>query len=176
MNLFSLNKISIKNFKIFQDTQQFELNPVTILTGTNGSGKSSLLKFLKILESNKDNFLAKLQFNAPETNITGFETAKNFESDSNKILLALEFEQSKIFFSEGFLSEKIKFEIEYFWNGEYCEVGKLTIKDGDYEIISFINSNEHYRIYDNDAYIIFFNIKKYIDSIQFKKKWKKHFC
>lgn len=39
-----INKISFKNFKLFNQVQEFELKPMTILIGKNSSGKSALAK------------------------------------------------------------------------------------------------------------------------------------
>lgn len=39
-----INKISFKNFKLFNQKQEFELKPMTILIGKNSSGKSALAK------------------------------------------------------------------------------------------------------------------------------------
>lgn len=42
-------KISLTNFRIFQKKTDFELAPITILTGANNSGKSSFIKAIKLL-------------------------------------------------------------------------------------------------------------------------------
>lgn len=39
-----INKISFRNFKLFNQNQEFELKPMTILIGKNSSGKSALAK------------------------------------------------------------------------------------------------------------------------------------
>ena len=49
-----LKKISLNNFRVFKDKTDFELAPITILTGANNSGKSSVLKALLLWESNCD--------------------------------------------------------------------------------------------------------------------------
>jgi predicted ATP-dependent endonuclease of OLD family len=49
-----LKKISLNNFRVFKDKTGFELAPITILTGANNSGKSSVLKALLLWESNSD--------------------------------------------------------------------------------------------------------------------------
>ncbi len=47
----SLNSISIKNFRVFNGNFEFDLATITILTGTNSSGKSSLTKALQMLKN-----------------------------------------------------------------------------------------------------------------------------
>lgn len=44
--------LSLENFRIFQERTDFEFAPITVLTGTNGSGKSSLIKALKLIQAN----------------------------------------------------------------------------------------------------------------------------
>jgi predicted ATP-dependent endonuclease of OLD family len=57
-----LTEIGVKNFRVFKDYQHFELAPITVLTGPNSSGKSSLIKLLQLL---KDSF--QPQFKIPKT-------------------------------------------------------------------------------------------------------------
>jgi len=42
--------ISLENFRVFKDKSDFELAPITILTGANSSGKSSVIKALKLMQ------------------------------------------------------------------------------------------------------------------------------
>ena len=45
-------RLSIKNFRVFDENGvTFELNPITILTGSNSSGKSSVVKAICLLNS-----------------------------------------------------------------------------------------------------------------------------
>ena len=39
-----LKFFGIDNFKVFKDLNRFELKPITVLVGTNSSGKSSFSK------------------------------------------------------------------------------------------------------------------------------------
>lgn len=47
-----LNKFGLKNFRVFELEYIFDFAPITILTGANNSGKSSLLKALQLLKEN----------------------------------------------------------------------------------------------------------------------------
>ena len=50
--------INIKNFRVFDDKgASFDINPLTILTGSNSSGKSSAVKAIFLLNS----FLAQIK-------------------------------------------------------------------------------------------------------------------
>ena len=44
-----MDKIILENFKVFRERTEFELAPITILTGKNSSGKSSVIKGLLLL-------------------------------------------------------------------------------------------------------------------------------
>ena len=44
-----ISEIRLKNYKSFID-QKLEIAPLTILTGLNGSGKSSVIKAVKIIK------------------------------------------------------------------------------------------------------------------------------
>ncbi len=46
-----LFKFGIENFRVFADYTEFEFAPITILTGPNNSGKSSLIKSIALLRS-----------------------------------------------------------------------------------------------------------------------------
>lgn len=45
-----IKKIALKNFKCFHDKTEIEINPLTILCGTNSSGKSSILKSILLVK------------------------------------------------------------------------------------------------------------------------------
>lgn len=44
-----LKGIGVENFRVFKDEQYFDFAPITVLTGTNSSGKSSLINLLNLL-------------------------------------------------------------------------------------------------------------------------------
>ncbi len=45
-----IRKLGIGNFRVFKEYTEFNLSPITILTGTNSSGKSSLIRFIELLD------------------------------------------------------------------------------------------------------------------------------
>lgn len=49
-----ITTIRLRNFKAFQDTQDIQLKPITVLAGTNSGGKSSLLQSLLLLKQTLD--------------------------------------------------------------------------------------------------------------------------
>jgi len=47
-----MSDLTVRNFAIFKDETSFTLKPLTFLIGANGSGKSSLLKVINLIEHN----------------------------------------------------------------------------------------------------------------------------
>ena len=50
-----LKKISLKNVRSFKDLNNLEIKPITILCGTNSSGKSTILKSLLLWKQTLEN-------------------------------------------------------------------------------------------------------------------------
>jgi|GEM_PF-1044598 len=87
-------KYTIKNFRVFDsDGATFELNPITILTGCNSSGKSSLVKSLMLLGDYfrrvRDDYNNgrpchlqnyKLDFSKADLDLGNFKKALNFKA------------------------------------------------------------------------------------------------
>lgn len=44
-----IRSIGVENFKLFKDKTDFKLAPITVLTGTNSSGKSSVVQVIRLL-------------------------------------------------------------------------------------------------------------------------------
>lgn len=46
-----LKEFGLENFRVFKDKTSFELAPITLLTGANSSGKSSVIKAMKLMQN-----------------------------------------------------------------------------------------------------------------------------
>jgi predicted ATPase len=66
MSYQELTGFGIKNFRIFKEYQEFEFRPLTILTGPNNSGKSSLIKAILLAKQNWSN--EEISVNPPRAN------------------------------------------------------------------------------------------------------------
>lgn len=102
-----INKIGVKNFRGFKDNTEFELAPITILTGPNNSGKSSFLKLIELLKvsfGSHYNF-HKLRFDSGNHNLGTFNKVLNWENSSDKITLTFDFPLD--YFDEDFKLELI---------------------------------------------------------------------
>lgn len=88
-----LQTIGLQNFRLFKDKTQFELAPITILTGTNSSGKSSLIKSLLLLRSSikETGGIGNLSFSGAGHNLGWFGQTLNSESEETEMTFTLNF-------------------------------------------------------------------------------------
>ena len=87
------HQISFENFRVFQEETSFDLSPITLLTGTNSSGKSSVVKGLNLFFENIKNHqdLNLLDFNIGEHELGSFEKVINHKAGTETIKLAFTF-------------------------------------------------------------------------------------
>ena len=87
-----MQQIAVKNFRVFGEPAVFDLSPVTILTGRNNAGKSSLIKALLLLadfiEQDDQTVLRLDGPRAARHKITSFENLKNWEVAENTVRLS----------------------------------------------------------------------------------------
>jgi predicted ATPase len=81
-----LTSFGVNNFKVFKDFTSLDLKPITILTGTNSSGKSSFNQALKLFQTNKNNILTNqypinLEFKNESSSLANYV---NVVSDNDK--------------------------------------------------------------------------------------------
>ena len=88
-----IKKIGIENFRIFKDYAEFELAPITILTGPNNSGKSSFLKMINLIQQsvNSLNSLNVLNFMEESNNLGTFDNVKSWNSKNENITITFDF-------------------------------------------------------------------------------------
>jgi predicted ATPase len=97
-----LRSFGLNNFRVFNTETDFELRPITILTGSNSSGKSSFIKGLQVMKlafSAKKPFLDSLkEINLNEVkHLGGFDLLKNRNNDSPVISFKLPFVLKGVF-------------------------------------------------------------------------------
>jgi predicted ATPase len=94
-----MDKISITNFRKVKDTWNLDLAPITLFTGTNNSGKSSVIKALLLLEDyvKSDNHF-ELSFNGNNYHkhkIDCYSNAINwFNKDDNNLDIIFEYKNN----------------------------------------------------------------------------------
>ena len=114
----------LKNFRIFDNEgAKIEIRPITIVTGSNSSGKSSIVKALCILSdflrqgirNRKLDGTFKLQdykfdFNIENMKLGGFENVLNINAQENIFELQYEISPKHLFFREFLV--KLQFSID----------------------------------------------------------------
>lgn len=81
-----IKSISLNNFRVFDKESEFELCPLTLLTGPNSSGKSSILKALLLLKSNVSSNLQVLDFSGPKHILGTFQGTRNKSSEDSDFM------------------------------------------------------------------------------------------
>ena len=82
-----LTGFGLENFRVLNEKTWFDFAPITILTGPNNSGKSTILKSLDLIEKNTSkNNLASL--NLEKSFFTDFKEIKNIKSTKNEIKIS----------------------------------------------------------------------------------------
>ena len=82
--------LGLENFRVFKEYTEFDFAPITLLTGANNSGKSSLIKALLLLADNtgkRKNLLEELDFSGELTdlhNLGSFDLALNNTNGEKK--------------------------------------------------------------------------------------------
>ena len=86
-----MQRIELDNFRVFGFPASFDLAPVTVLTGKNNSGKSSLIKaFLVLADYLEQDDQTVLRLDGPRAakhRIGSFNDLRNWESSSNVVTL-----------------------------------------------------------------------------------------
>lgn len=116
-----LHTIGLENFRLFKDRTTFELAPITILTGINNSGKSSLIKSLQLFKSSikATGGLDELNFTGGRHNLGNFSQTLNNESSEDSIRMTFDFPLQGI-------REKTFIELEYSIARENQESGFIS--------------------------------------------------
>ncbi len=113
-----LKSFSINNFKVFSEETTFDFASLTILTGTNSSGKSSLTKALALLaKSYQISGLRKLNLLEADLKTGGFNSILNTSATSDVITFGLLLSPSELLLKLFFRSEKLS-SFQIFQNEE----------------------------------------------------------
>ena len=145
-----MDKLILKNFKVFKEETSLELAPITILTGKNSSGKSSIMKALLLLADylqNNDNQLVlplNKQF-SEKHRINEWGNAHNWFSEDKTLTLG--YEQDGHAFHFAFSSDSD--------DSIAGELQSTSIKNADSSLgLSFVRrSKEEYDLHVSGEFI-----------------------
>ena len=108
------DKFGIGNFKSFQDVQEIDIAPITLIFGQNSGGKTSLLQsILSLSQSFEEISEGKFQLSGTKIDAGTFETALNNKAGIHEIIFDISNKEYKPSISEeqinsGFLIETFR--------------------------------------------------------------------
>lgn len=141
-----ISSIGLKNIRVFKNWTEFDLSPITILTGTNDSGKSALQKALILLSNGFErvkggmcNF-EKIQFSKEFLELTGdFAGNLSYGSKNQNLKFSFNFEDE--------LFGPVKAVISYEKGIDIltARANRIVFKQNDIEFLCFkrYNKREH---------------------------------
>lgn len=148
----SISRIGFKNFRVFEQSE-FDLKPITLITGANSSGKSTLFKSLLLLKQNVQNNenLENLILSNKPYFLGTFETTKNNNNEDDYFSLIFGFEVLP-FKLDGF---NFDFRIEYHYkqSGENAKLSNIIISNNKKEIVN-VSIDEYSKTKVNENEII----------------------
>ena len=97
-----LKKIGLKNVRSFKDLKDLEIKPITILCGTNSSGKSTILKSLLLWKQTLENLANTVGFllNGRYTNLGTPDNLLHNNTREKVIKFNFQFEDELYFFNK----------------------------------------------------------------------------
>jgi|GEM_PF-1062149 len=157
----TIKGIGFENFRVYKDQSNFDLAPITVLTGANSSGKSTVIKALKLFQKYWENPDGQLPLYFEEGNDAKHHQLGNFRmslsSETGKDELILRY-----FLPYHFLFENIFVENVYVLdksnkmeNGELKKSSIIQInKDENVLLYETVHNDGKYQYYVNNKVII----------------------
>jgi len=136
--LITFSKLGIENFKVIESYQSFDFNPITLLTGQNSSGKSSLIELINILS--KNTCIDNIHLNELGEKIGSFSNA------ISKKAITQEFTILYLSRHENF-DEDLQITITYRVNNlnrQQSDICYYSIENGNQTIFELRRNNENY--------------------------------
>lgn len=129
-----INKINLENFKSFRSLKNLKVKPITILTGTNSCGKSSILQSILLIKQTLESktISENLLLNGRFVHLGNFDNVIYNKDSNNELKIGLSYNVSKEDFSnkngniplysifhhlltdDSFDIPKAKFQINYY--------------------------------------------------------------
>lgn len=147
-----IHHFEVENFRVFSDRTSFEFAPITVLTGTNSAGKSSLIRAMMLLRNSLDKNLnlSRLTFSQTE-GLGAFSDSlnkKNAETDPYiKFVLPLSLDylegnfELEVWFSKETSGIKANGELVFFHIYRIDTAERITIFECSLLPLEFLLSN-----------------------------------
>jgi len=124
-----ISKLTLKNFKLFQNETEIKLSAINLFTGINGSGKSTVLQSLLLMQQSPEfnRTTDKIIFNGNYIQLGSFTDVKNNKSSF----------RTPIEFKFDYTLDDFNFELLYQFNTEEpdsldAHIDRIALKeDGD---------------------------------------------
>lgn len=136
--------ISVKNFRIFEKTQNFEIRPLTLIVGPNNTGKSALSKLLQLLKYGT----FKLDFE--NSGLNSFEDVVNWNHPTHGFKFS--YPAYNVYLPH--------LEVTVNYNDGVCKSLELTADDEN-SLIKVVEINKN----ENNNYFLNFNYRWLMDCI-----------
>ncbi|RFP64355.1 hypothetical protein D0N36_14290 [Hymenobacter lapidiphilus] len=138
-----MQQLAVDNFRVFASPANFELSPITILTGRNNAGKSSLIKSLLLLadylEQDDQTVLRLDGPRARRHKISQFNNLKNWETAADTVSLSytvggirLEYEFGR--HQEPVMARLLRFRVVAPALNEYLELRLIGTEHTTYKL------------------------------------------
>lgn len=92
-----IQELKLSNFRIFDDEVKIDFRPITVLIGRNSSGKSSLIKFLLMLQQSlRPPYKSFLNPEGDKVKMGNFQSLKNSLTNKKSLQFGLRIESNQI--------------------------------------------------------------------------------
>ncbi len=152
---YSINTLSLKNFKAFKHLPDLKIKPLTILAGTNSSGKSSILQSILLLKQTFESHSnIQLLLNGNYTKLGTFKDIVYEKNENSEVEIAFNAPINKYYLAEMryFIPDNIK---------EDSNNVKVWVYDFSYRI-SFEEQMVKAPVYEKDKIIGYKDEKRVI--------------
>lgn len=166
-----LKSIGLENFRVFDEYQDIDLSDITIITGPNSSGKSSLFKALLLLQNNwRKNNLTSLSFKGDFHNLGSYDYAATNPKEPMVFTLAYEINEISEFLKNKEASHYLNLKYKFHKEDTPIEgiLNYVEVSYGDTRLIKITQE-------DGDDWTIVINIVWFINNINFFSKEGKGF-
>lgn len=166
-----LRKIEMENYRVFKDRTSFDLSPLTIITGQNSSGKSSIAKALLLLQENlKISKLQVLDFTTGKHSLGSFRSIANEVNKPVSFLLQYEPEEdenSSYWSHRNITALKVQYSfVEGAGKEGYLDALEIHVTSKEGEDISILKT---YKSQEDRVLILDFNFNYFEALLDFNK-------